>query len=453
MYRVSSTTDLRQYLRTLDAETLAELLCRQAERDPELRQTLESRAAASTGDLAEAHRLLDTAVVGGNIEYSAKVGAVLDTLQRLLDAGSRADLAPLARRTIDDISRVLELIDDSSGEVYDELERAVRLYARACAAHPPNADQLADWILEIEFDRRGWPEIELAEFAEALGKQGLQRVKSTVDNVLAEGGEGARRETAQRLLEELAEVSGDVDALVAILSAKPPRLDISLKIVRVLRGAGRHGEAIAHAAKALSHDKGPLRAPVVDALAETYQDAGQGDEAVTLRRTEFERKPTLTSYLTLREAATELGQWPARRKAAQALLRERSADDPRVADELVRVLLDEERPDEAWRVSTRYGGSLELRLQLAESREAEHPVEVIPIYKTHVDHLIAQKDPHCYREAAQQLRKLRTLHKRSETAEEFSSYLADLVETHKRKTRLLAEIRAARIALPKATRA
>jgi tetratricopeptide (TPR) repeat protein len=450
---VSSTTDLRPFLRTLDAETLVELLCRQTERDPELRKTLEAKASASGGDLAEAHRLLDTAAVGGNIEYSAKVGSVLDTLQRLLDAGSRADLAPLARRTVDDISRVLELIDDSSGEVYDRLERAVQLYARACAAHPPNAERLADWILGIEFDGPGWPEIVLGDFAEALGDKGLARIRSTVDKVLAEDGEGARHETAQWLLEELAEVSGDVDAVVAMLSAKPPRLDISLKIVRVLRGAGRHGEAIAHAGKALAHDKGPLRAPVVEALAETYQEAGQGDEAFTLRRNEFERKPTVAAYLALREAATEVGQWPAQRKAAQALLRKHSADDPSVADELVRVLLAEDRPDEAWRVSTRYGGSLELRLELAELREEDHPVEVIPVYKIHVDHLIAHKDPYYYREAAKQLRKLRTLHRRTDTAEEFSSYLANLVETHKRKTRLLAEVRAARIALPKVARA
>jgi hypothetical protein len=443
MYGVSSTLelrDLRPYLRTLDAETLVELLHGQADRDPELRQALETRAASTPGDVVEAHLLLDTAETGGDYDYAAKVGSVLDTLERLLDAGSRADLAPLAKRTLDDVSRELGEIDDPSGLVFDVLDRAVQLYARACSAHPPNAERLADWILQVEFDGPGWPDIELSDFADALGENGLRRIKSTVDTVLAEGGEGPRRDTAQRLLEDLAEVAGDVDELVAILSAKPPRLDVSLKIVRVLRGAGRHSEAIAHAAKALAHDKGPMRAPVVDALAETYQEAGQGDEALTLRRTEFDRKPTHAAYLALREAATELRQWPTHRRAAQSLLRERAAEDPSAADELVRVLLTEERADEAWRVSTRYGGSLELRLELAELREAEHPVEVIPIYKIHVDQLIAHKDPSYYREAAKQLRKLRTLHKRADTAEEFSSYLADLVETHKRKTRLLAEV-------------
>jgi len=450
MIEVSLTTDLRSYLRTLDRETLAELVYQQAERDPELRQTLEARASAAPGDLAEAHRLLDAAVVtDGNFEYATKVGSVLDTLQRLLDAGSRADLAPLARRTVDDIIGTLEQVDDSSGVVGDELDRAVELYARACAAHPPNSEELADWILDAAF---GGLDLELAEFSGALGDKGIERVKSAVDKVLAEGPDDVRHQTAERFQEELAEISGDVDALVAILSAKPPRLDISLKIVRVLRGAGRHTEAIAHAAKAFAHDKGPARAPVVDELAETYQEAGQSDEALTLRHNEFELKPTLDSYLALREAARERGQWPAQRKAALGLLRERASEDEAAADELVRVLLAEDRQSEAWRVSTRYGGSLELRLELAESREADHPVEVIPVYRIHVEELISRKDPLCYREAAKQLKKLRTLHKRTDTAEEFGSYIAELVETHKRKTRLITEIRAARIAIPKVSR-
>ena len=155
--RVSPHSDLRPYLRTLDAETLADLLHAHAERDPELRHSLELRAATQSGDVSEAHRLLDTAVTDGNVEYTAKIGAVLDTLQRMLDLGSRADLAPLARRTVDDISEVLEQSGDHTGDLGDRLDRAVELYARACAARPPDPEKLADWILEVEFDGPGWP--------------------------------------------------------------------------------------------------------------------------------------------------------------------------------------------------------------------------------------------------------------------------------------------------------
>ncbi|WP_369904271.1 hypothetical protein [Amycolatopsis sp. CA-126428] len=432
---MSPPSDLRPYLRTLDAETLADLLHAQAERDPELRHSLELRAATQSGDVTEAHRLLDTAVTDGNVEYTAKIGAVLDTLQRMLDAGSRADLAPLARRTVDDISEVLEQSGDHAGDLADRLDRAVELYARACAARPPDPEKLADWILEVEFDGPGRPVIDLAEFATALGEPGLKRIKSTVDEVLAANGPGHRRDVAERLREQLAEVLGDVDELVAILSAKPPRVDVSLKIVRVLRAAGRHSEAIAHAARALTHDKQP---PAPEPESETSR-----------RRKEFDAKPDRETFTALREAATADGKWTVQRRDALACLRERAAGGVEQADELVRVLLDDGRPDEAWRACVRFGASAELKLELAEQRAAEHPAETIPVFREHVDELIERKDPQAYQEAARRLKLLRSLHKRAGAPDEFTAYLAALVENHRRKTRLITEIRAARIALPK----
>ncbi|UMP02652.1 hypothetical protein [Amycolatopsis sp. EV170708-02-1] len=431
---MSSPTDLRPYLRTLDAETLADLLHAQAERDPVLRQALENRFVTQGSDVAEAHRLLDTAVLAGNVEYAAKVGSVLDTLQRLLDAGSRADLAPLARRTVDDISEMLEQIDDTSGEVADRLDRAVELYARACVARPPDPESLAAWILEVEFDGPGWPVIELADFASALGEKGIARIQSTVDKVLAEQPSGAKLETAERLREELAEVSGDVDALVAILAAKPPRVDVSLKIVRVLRAAGRHSEAIAHAARALTHDK---------------KEEAPPPEKEPLSRKDFDASPTAATYLALRAESLEAGCWVAQRKTALARLRELAAGSTQAADELVRALLGEDRADEAWRAAVRFEASLPVRVELADARSVAHPAETIPVYRDHVEELITRKDPNSYREAARQLRKLRTVHKKAGMAEEFSSYLGTLVEIHKRKTRLIAEVKAARIAIPK----
>ncbi|WP_410658567.1 hypothetical protein [Amycolatopsis sp. lyj-112] len=450
---MSSTTDLRPYLRTLDAETLADLLHAQAERDPALRQILESRFVTQGSDLAEAHRLLDTAVMAGNVEYAAKVGSVLDTLQRLLDAGSRADLAPLARRTVDDISEMLEQIDDASGEVADRLDRAVELYARACVARPPDPDGLAGWILEVEFDGPGWPVIELADFASALGDKGLARIKSTVDDVLAENPSGVKRETAERLREELAEVSGDVDALVAILAAKPPRVDVSLKIVRVLRAAGRHSEAIAHAARALTHDKKNEREETRPVPVPPISVPPVEEPPVPLSRKEFDENPGCATYLVLREESLEAGRWLAQRKTALARLRELAAEGTDAADELVRALLGEDRADEAWRAAVRFEASLAVRVELADSRSIAHPAETIPIYRDHVEELITHKDPNSYRAAARQLRKLRTVHKKAGTAEEFSSYLGTLVEIHKRKTRLIAEVKAARIAIPKPVRA
>lgn len=482
-------TDLRAYLRTLDAGTLADLLYEQAERDPGLRTRLRLRAGEPGGDLAEVAILLDGATPrrGPGPEPAssgevAKIGAVLDTLQRLLDSGTQADVEPLARRAVDRIIKAMENTG-GPGALAVEWRRAVGLYARACAAHPPDPERLADWLLGIEFGGSGLPRIEFADFAEALGRPGLGRLKSTVDSVLAEvpaaeadampEAAWLRRRTAERLNEQLAEISGDVDALLEILSGQLPRLDVSLKIVRVLRAAGRTTEAIAHAAQSLAQGSGPARVRLVNALADrasgnrnvpgqgaiggarsqtgakTVEETGRRDEVLALPRTEFERSPGLRTYRALREAATEPARWDAERERALGLLRERAGTDSLAADEFARVLLDEGRPEESWQAALRYDCSLGLKMELARLREAEHPADAIVVYKSHIEDLIEHKDAEHYRHAAKRLRKLRTLCRTAGLAEEFGDYLAGLVRTHRRKARLLAEIRNASITVPK----
>ncbi|MFD4193806.1 MULTISPECIES: hypothetical protein [Amycolatopsis] len=336
-------TDLRAYLSSLDSETLAGLLHEQAERDPDLRRSLELRAAA-TEPQAEV----------------AKIGPVLDTVQRLLDSGTRADVAPLARRTVERICR-----DEGDGA---ELRRALGLYARACAARPPDPVELADWLAGIAFDGR--TEIDLAQFAVPLGETGLAQLRSHVDRA---GRDRAKRPVAERLHEQLVEISGDVDGLVAILSRQLPSMEASLRIVRVLRAAGRTSEAITYAARALKQD------PAATELA---------DDVLGLRRAEFDREPTVAN-----------------------------------ADALIEALVGAGREDEA--------------------------AELLEVHRRHVEELIGGRTVEQYREAARALRRLRTLYRTVGRPADFAPYLAELVGRHKRKARLITEIRNARIALPK----
>jgi hypothetical protein len=311
---VTSEPGLREYLNALDAATLVDLLLEQAERDPELR--------ASLLDRAERH----AAARLGN----GRITAVLDTVRRLLDAGTSADVTPLARRAVEGILGALE-----RGEArVQQLDEALSLCARASRAHPPEPVELASWLVRVALAEPVRPTVPLHDFAAALGERGLAHMKSTVDKKAA--GKGPRAQAARQLREQLAEVSGDVDTLVAILSAQLPRPEVGLRIVRALRDAGRHTEAIAHAAKML-HPPTPQ------------------DEAIAECRDDIER-------------------------------------------------------------------------------------------------LIAGRDAASYRQAAKRLRELRSLHRDAGSSDEFTGYLSRLADTHRRKTRLLAEIRNARIALPKQRR-
>ncbi len=368
-------SDLRAFLLTLDPETLVDVLCEQADRDEELRR----RLVALGGDSEPARVLFDDDTARAD---TVQFDSVLDTVQRLLDAGTSADVTPLARRTADRLATAVRESDEPSDGLVDQLGRAVSLYARACAAHPPPRRELAEWLTRLAFDGPGRPVVCLADFAEVLGDDGLARVRSAVDAVLAEGGDDSLRARAARALRlELAEITSDVDTVVSLLSEELPRLDVSLRIVRVLRAAGRHSEAIAHAAKALGNTApggNGSRGPVVEAL-----------ERVRTRQ-------------------------------------------PPVDTSEVELLLNEGRCDEAWKVSADY-----------------EPSDVIPLYRDCVERLIDSRNPRQYEYAAVQLRRLRMLYRRAGTSGEFSTYLAELLTRHRRKTRLLDELRKARVALPK----
>jgi hypothetical protein len=54
------------------------------------------------------------------------------------------------------------------------------LSARACRAVPPDQKQVAAWLVRARLDGPGWPDIELADFADALRPAGLDEVARLV---------------------------------------------------------------------------------------------------------------------------------------------------------------------------------------------------------------------------------------------------------------------------------
>ncbi|GAA1252789.1 hypothetical protein GCM10009676_44680 [Prauserella halophila] len=313
--------------------------------------------------------------------------AVLDTLQRMLDAGTQADVARIARLAVDRIAASGKETADGAAADAASLERALALYARACAVRPPEASGLADWVLSLSFGDPACT-VSLHDFADALGADGLARIRSTVDERLAESTVEQPDPVAERLAQEIAELTGEVDRLVATWEKLLPNSEVSLKIVRVLRAAGRHSEAVAHAARARGND--PSR--IGELLA-----AGRDDDAWTLTRN------LLSGHGGSGHGGNGRGG---------------------------------------------SGGS-------GGQPPAGPAGAVIDLYRGHIESLIEARDARNpatnYARAAVALRRLRSLYRDAGTLAEFTDYLAGLVEQHRRKTRLLDEIRAARIALPKQT--
>jgi hypothetical protein len=420
--------DLRGYLESLDHATLVELLHEHVLDDETLSRKLSLRAARQHAggqpDAAALRRQIDRALrtrgfssYHGSFDYARRGQEILDTLQELLDAGHASLVLPLAERAMALIIEASEQMDDSAGVVGDAASAMLGLHAAACRAAPPDPEALARWLIDLELEGPGWPEIELEAYWDALGPQGQAAYRRRVERLWAErpprpvdrppiyGHDDHRRFVVTRLMERLAELDQDTDRLIQIIA-----VDLS---------SGWHY----------------LR------IANLLRDAGRAEDTVRLRRDVFERDPTQATYRALRATTLAAGRWPETRDQALEVLRARAAGEGGYANAiLVRVLLDEQRHDEAWTAALERGCTDELWLALAERRAVSHPGDAIGVYCRLVEAAVGRGTKDAYREAAALAERIRRLHQRADMPEAFSSWLDRLKARHKRKRNLMAEL-------------
>ena len=123
-------------------------------------------------------------------------------------------------------------MDDSSGIIGDDLRALTALYARACQAVPPGPKRLAAWLVASRLDGPGWPDIQIADFAGALGQAGLDEVASLVAERRAAADPDSWAAVGSKILrQQLAALSGDVDAHVAVLAEIFPGRRIEAALV------------------------------------------------------------------------------------------------------------------------------------------------------------------------------------------------------------------------------
>jgi len=180
----------------------------------------------------------------GRGEYSDRAREVAGAIADMIESGGAADAVPLARRAVERVTAAMLHMDDSSGTIGDDLRMLTALYARACRTAPPDPKQLAAWLVRARLDGPGWPDIQLADFADALGPTGLDEVARLVAERRAAGDPDSWADVGIKLLrEQLAALSGDVDAHVAVLAENLHSARQYGEIVTVLRGAGRDADA------------------------------------------------------------------------------------------------------------------------------------------------------------------------------------------------------------------
>ncbi len=378
----------------------------------------------------------------GRREYSQAARELGGRCAELIDAGAAETAVPVLRKAVDRMTTALMYMDDSSGIVGDDLRQIMNLYARACAASPPSPKSLAGWLVKLECDGPGWPRIRLRDFVPALGTKGL----AEVDRLVAERAEAADPDSwtgqfaIRDLREQLAEVSGDVDRYVRVLAEHLGSAVQYQRIVDVLRSSNRNGEAIDWARRGLKDKVGwPHTDELRDAFVDLLLHQGNDDEALAVRRAEFERHPTLVAYSAWARTSARAGAADPTSMAVE-WLRQRVADRPAYLPELVDVLMATSAHDEAWTAANLDPNQLGRQrwIALLEQRRTTEPSDVIEPYQHLVEMQVNDSgDKHRYRRAMPLLSALLEACLATGEQDRFAAYLADFRVRHRRRPTLI----------------
>ncbi len=471
--RAEAAIDTRTYLAGLDHDALVDLLVERATEDDVFDARLRMSAARATAGpppIAVFRHAIDEAFVVRDYvdyrhmyDYASNIDSALDTLRELLDEGHAAAVITLAEHAVDRAEDAIGYVDGSDGYMPVIADRLQELHRDACATAKPEPVALARNLFERE---RHSGDLDVfhdaaATYAEVLGAEGIaeyRRLAKAEWDALPPLGPGQeersyspRRFRITQIMETLAELTGDVDAVAEVLARDQSSAYQFVRLAEVYRNAGRYDDALAWAEKGLAlHGGSDPR--LLNAAAEEYHRVGRAADAVRIAWDAYDASPDLRTYRQLSEQATRAGLWPDWHDKAITLLRDRIAHGPAKPDRgrasqwaergpdnstLVEVLLHDGELERAWAEASAAGCRRDLWLELARRREREHPLEAIPIWQGEIERVIDAKNNQAYAEAVDLIAQVRRLLISAERDADFAPYVEKLRKIHKPKRNLM----------------
>jgi tetratricopeptide (TPR) repeat protein len=364
----------------------------------------------------------------------------LARIERHLDRGQAADTRGALELVIRELSDLdLDEVDDHDGSLGDALQRAVDLYARACASAPPAPEELAAWHLALRMTSLD-ADAPLAAFVPALGEEGLVVYR----DALAQAEKAAlpsQQDEVARLCVELADVDGDVDRAVELLQRGEPD---TVGICRRLAAAGRDEEAIEWGRRVESQE-GLAFIPRSDhfldvaMLADCYVRLGRRDEALDLVRREFTRQPAWSTFAELGSYADRFGLGESERQWARDEAVRIATTKKGTGDAVVEIALGEGDHDAAWVAADRFGAQWMME-RLAKSTSETHPARAAAFFRSQVDAMLTHPHAPVYPHAAELLVQIGELQAAAGTRSEWESYVRDLRERYRNRPALRREL-------------
>ena len=352
----------------------------------------------------------------------------------------------------------MEQADDSGGYMGELRDRLQDIHYQACKEGKPEpvalAGRLFHWELHGEFDLFHGA---ISRYAKILGPKGVGAYRKlaaaewrkvperTADDQTHDWGKDFQ---ITHIMEALALLSGDAEALVAVMSRDLSHPYKYLKIAEVCRDAKQHDMALEWAEKGLAAFPERADGRLREFAANQYHRRGRHDEAMNLIWAEYVEQPGLGSYRSLQRHAKKARSWTDWRERALAEIRHRikAASQKnrkhappywaRLAGDhstLVEIFLYERDAEAAWREAQAGGCSHTLWLRLAAARERDHPEDAVPIYFKQAEVEVRTARKSVYDPAVDLLEKAAVLMKRMGRSQEFVEQMESLREQYRIK--------------------
>lgn len=449
--------DIKQYLSTQPADRLVELLLEVAQRDDRLYQSLllkVERAGGGSGNVATAfRRAIDEAThVHGFVDwreadsFANDIEQVAESMAELLQPDTADLLVELAEYAIERLERAMEHVDDSNGVVGGIVTGLGELHLQACIMAMPAPAALAERLFALETTLPfGVWSFDVLTYRDVLGAEGLRRYRELAEAQWRKLKPRAANDafdytcfTITRIMERLAEASGDVEELVAIKSRDLSAAWSYLQIAEIWAKARQPAKALDWAERGLQAFPQRTDNRLRDFLVAAYLKRKRKDEALQLTWIQFDEQPALGCYQKLHDVAGKLGRWPEQRERALAKVAEAASHGSSHArhgssksstpDGSLRleIALWENDLDAAWEVAGQGRCRQDLLIALAGKLESSRPDDAISLYHQVVPSIVAQTNNAAYAEAIKLIRKTGGLMKAQRQSAQFGTYLAEL---------------------------
>ena len=448
--------DIKEYLTTQPPEALIELLLDVAQRDDRLYQSLLLKAerTGGGGNVVKAfrraidgatriHGFVDWREVGS---FAGDIDQVADSLAELLKPNTAAMLIELAEYAIERVENSLQQVDDSNGEIGDIVYRLGELHLKACTLARPDPAGLAKRLFRFETTLPfGLCSFDATTYRDVLGKEGLRRYRELAKAEWrklkprdANDSYDTHRATITRIMERLAEASGNVEELVAIKSSDLSSGYRYLDIAEIWTKARQPDKALEWAERGLMAFPERPDNRLRDFLVAAYLKRKYNDKALDLTWIQFEERPILEHYKKLHDVAGKLGLWPEQRgraltRVAEVIAREASTTSrwkpkPSIPNYSLRVeiALWEQDPDAAWTSAHEGLCDRNLLIALAGALESSRPGDAVSLYRRAVPLIVGQTNNAAYAEAIKLICRVGGVMQAQSQSRQFGDYLAEL---------------------------